>query len=211
MAGVDFSLNVVLDSARRVVRAFAGEIEAAHEAACRFVRGAACPRVERPADVVVTSCGGSPLDATFYQCVKGLVSCLPAVKPGGTIIALAGCSEGVGSPEYSGLMRRYSGAWRRFLDDIRRPGFFVKDQWQFQMHARALEKVGEEKIIFITPGLGREELRTLSVSGIHAPGGASAVAREVGEAIERARRAGARSFAAIPDGPYCAPMAGAAD
>ena len=32
----------------------------------------------REAEAAVTSCGGYPLDATFYQCVKGLVSVLPA-------------------------------------------------------------------------------------------------------------------------------------
>ncbi|MGQ9661236.1 MAG: nickel-dependent lactate racemase [Kiritimatiellia bacterium] len=120
LADVGFSLNVVLDRKRRVVRAFAGGLESAHAEACRFVRQHACVPVSRPADVVVTSCGGYPLDTTFYQCVKGFVGCLPAVKPDGRIIAFGSCSEGIGSPEYERLLRSYSGKWRKFLQDLRK-------------------------------------------------------------------------------------------
>jgi nickel-dependent lactate racemase len=104
LAPPDFTLNVVLDSARRVCGAFAGALEPAHDAACDFVRSCACRSVPRQADVVLTSSGGYPLDATFYQCVKGFVSCLPAVKPGGRIIAVGGCAEGVGGSEYRALL-----------------------------------------------------------------------------------------------------------
>ena len=48
-AGVDFSLNVVLNRERRVVGAYAGDLEASHETACEVVRHAACPSVTRPA------------------------------------------------------------------------------------------------------------------------------------------------------------------
>ena len=92
-----------------MVRAFAGEMELAHQRACEFVRDCACPRVTDRADVVVTSCGGYPLDATFYQCVKGMVSCLPTVREGGAVVSFGACSEGIGSAEYEQLMRHYAG------------------------------------------------------------------------------------------------------
>jgi nickel-dependent lactate racemase len=200
----DFTLNVVLNRDRRLVRAFAGEMEVAHLAACAFVKAHSCPVVRRPADIVVTSSGGYPLDATFYQCVKGFVSCLPAVRAGGHIIALGGCSEGIGSAEYEGLMRQYSGRWPEFLDDITRPGTFTRDQWQFQMHCRALRKVGEGNLHFITDGLPQEDLDGLSV------GGHAVAPAKVGEALqilidELAARG--KAVAVIPEGPYCAPVA----
>jgi nickel-dependent lactate racemase len=203
LAGVDFSLNVVLDGARRVVRAFAGGLMPAHDAACAFVRHCACRPVRREADVVVTSGGGHPLDATFYQCVKGFVSCLPAVRPGGTVVAFGGCAEGVGGPEYAALLARYAGRWRAFLEDIRAPGVFTKDQWEFQMHARALEKVGEEGLRFVTDGLPRETLSTMSVTGHAAPAGG--VGPAVQEILDRAL-AGGKTVAAFPEGPYCVPI-----
>jgi nickel-dependent lactate racemase len=204
LAPADFCVNVVMDVKRRVVRAFAGELEAAHAEACRFARRCACPRVERPADVVLTNSGGYPLDATFYQCVKGFVSCLPAVAPGGSVIAFGGCIEGVGSPEYGGLMRRYAGRWREFLADIKKPGTFTKDQWQFQMHCRTLAKVGQQNLHFVTDGLPGEELSALSVTPHVAEPG------RVGETVQRLvdeLTAGGRTLAVLPDGPYCAPVA----
>lgn len=203
-AGVDFSLNVVLNRHREMVRAFAGELEAAHERACDFVRACACPPVEEQADVVLTSCGGYPLDATFYQCVKGIVSCLPAVREGGVIVSFGGCAEGIGSPEYAGLMREYSGRWRAFLRDIKRPGVFVKDQWDLQMHARALAEVGQQNLYFVTDGLPEEELGSLSVNGRAAQPG------KVGEAVQSLLDeilTPARTLAVIPEGPYCTPVA----
>ncbi len=202
-APAEFSVNVVMDQRRWLVRAFAGDMEAAHEAACRFVARCACPRVERPVDVVLTSSGGYPLDATFYQCVKGFVSCLPAVREGGSIIALGGCSEGIGSPEYSRTMKRYDGRWRRFLEDIRTGRSFVRDQWQYQMHARALEKVGRKNLHFVTDGLPPSELARLSVSPhcVRAEG----VQDTVQALLDRMTRSGA-SVAVLPEGPYCAPV-----
>ena len=200
-AAVDFSLNLVLDGDRRIVAAFAGELDAAHRDACRFTAAAACREVKQPADVVVTSSGGYPLDATFYQCVKGMVSCLPAVRPGGQIIAFGGCSEGVGSPHYTALMERYAGRWSEFLRDIHSGEPFVREQWQLQIQCRALVKVGEENLHFVTDGLDAESLGRLSVNS-HAvrPG-------EVGPALQELveRCADDRTRVAVfPEGPYCA-------
>jgi nickel-dependent lactate racemase len=203
LAGVDFTANVVLDGVRRVVRAFAGGLEPAHDAACAFVRACACRPVTRPADVVVTSGGGYPLDATFYQCVKGFVSCLPAVRPGGTVVAFGGCAEGIGGPEYAGLLARYAGRWRAFLEDIRQPDAFTRDQWEFQMHARALERVGESGLHFVTDGLPAAALANLSVTGHAAPAGG--VGPAVQELLDRAL-AGDQTVAAFPEGPYCVPV-----
>jgi len=203
LAPPDFTLNVVLDPAGRVCRAFAGALEPAHDAACDFVRSYACRTVRRQADVVLTSSGGHPLDATFYQCVKGFVSCLPAVKVDGTIIAVGACAEGVGGPEYRGIMERYSGRWREFLSRIREPGVLVRDQWQFQMHTRTLERVGESRIHFVTDGLPAEVLGRLSVSGHAVPaGGVEAATRRL---LDDLLAPGA-SLAVFPEGPYYAPL-----
>jgi len=203
LAGVDFLLNVVVDRQRRLVAAFAGELVAAHRRACRFVSAHACPAVGREVDVAVTSSGGYPLDATFYQCVKGFVSATPAVKRGGAIVAFGGCSEGIGSAEYAGLMRRYAGDWRGFLRDIRRPGFFVRDQWQLQVHARTLERTGQEGLHFVTDGLTQEELDSLCVTGHSCPPGG--VERAVQALVDELVLEG-RTVAVFPEGPYCAPV-----
>jgi lactate racemase len=201
LAGVDFALNLVLDSQRRVAAAFAGALEESHDAACALVLRHSCPAVVEPADIVVTSCGGAPLDATFYQCVKGLVSCLPAVRHDGTIVALAGCAEGAGGDEYRTTMRRFAGDWRGFLKHVATSATFVKDQWQAQMHCRALEKVGVANLHFVTDGLDDQALESLWVTGhaVH-PGEVQTRAQTLLRSLWRP----GMKLAAIAEGPYCA-------
>ena len=201
-AQVDFTLNVVLNRQRETAAAFAGELEQAHAAACQFAASCVCPKVREPADVVITSSGGYPLDATFYQCVKGFVSCLPAVKAGGTIIAFGGCREGIGSPEYTRTMAQYSGNWQKFLCDIADGRQFTKDQWQYQMHCRTLAKVGRENLHFITPGLGADRVGDLSVT-LHSVSG-TGLGAYLQDLADKAISRGA-TLAVLPEGPYCAP------
>lgn len=201
LAGVDFSVNVILNNERKLVKAFSGGLEEAHEAACRFVSGCSCLAVETEADIAVTSCGGYPLDATFYQCVKGMVSCLPAVRKDGVVLAFGSCLEGIGSQEYREIMEKYSGRWREFLDDIKDSAVFTKDQWMLQMQARVLEKIGQDKLHFVTHGLPLEKLDRLSVKGTI--GCASEIEKLVGRIFESCVRKGTR-VAVFPEGPYCA-------
>ncbi len=201
-AGVDFTLNVVLDKNRRLVRAYAGALEPAHDAACEFVRACAVWPIRRPADVVLTSSGGHPLDATFYQCVKGFVSCLPAVRERGTIIAFGGCAEGLGSREYAEMLRKYGGRFDDFLADIKRPGVFTKDQWELQMHARALARVGTQGLHFISDGLPAETMELLTLTGhAAAPGRLGPAVQAVLDDV----LAPGMLLAVFPEGPYCVP------
>jgi lactate racemase len=201
----DFSINLVLNHERQVVSAFSGNLEAAHEAACAFVRKAVCPMVEEPADVVITSSGGYPLDTTFYQCVKGMVSCLPAVKPNGKIISFGGCEQGIGGPEYEEVMRKYSGRWRDFLSDICHTGVFTKDQWQYQMHCRTLEKVTEENLLFISDLLPFEDAQKMSVHAMEKQN--DSVEQTVQTLIDLCVSQNLK-IAIFPEGPYCAPVSG---
>ena len=85
---------------------FAGEPEEAHRQGVEFVRKSTLAAVDEPADLVITTSGGYPLDLTFYQAVKGVTAASHVVKPGGTILLVAACSEGLGGPEFSELVRR---------------------------------------------------------------------------------------------------------
>ena len=61
--------------------------------------------LDAPADIVITSAGGYPLDDTFYQAIKGLTGALNIVRRGGTIILAAALSEGIGSQDFQELLR----------------------------------------------------------------------------------------------------------
>ena len=42
---------------------------------------------------ILTSAAGDPLDKTYYQTVKGMVTPLDILAPGGTLIVASACSE----------------------------------------------------------------------------------------------------------------------
>ena len=207
LAGVDFSINVVLNRSRRIVSVFAGQLDTAHRKACEFVGSYACPPVEQQVDIALTSSGGYPLDATFYQCVKGMVGVLPAVKPGGAIISFGGCSEGVGSSGYAELMQNYTDRWEDFLADISKGGSFLKDQWEFQMQTWVLRCVGQRNLHFVSGGLSAKQLSTLCVNPHHTTEPElSAKVQEVLDALLKTSES--KTLAVFPEGPYCAPIGG---
>jgi nickel-dependent lactate racemase len=99
IAGLDFILNVVLNSKKEVVRAVAGDFLQAHKEGAAVVDRMYECRVEQ-ADIVVVSAGGSPKDINLYQAEKAIENAKDAVRPGGTLILLAECAEGLGNAAF---------------------------------------------------------------------------------------------------------------
>ncbi|MDD3249935.1 MAG: nickel-dependent lactate racemase [Smithellaceae bacterium] len=203
LACVDFSLQLVVNHEKRIVKAFGGDLFETHHQACNYVKGKACPIVEAEADVVLTGCGGYPLDATFYQCTKALVTALPCVKKGGTIIAVGGCVEGVGSQAYENMLRKYRNDFPRFIRDISKATDIVKDQWQIQMQARVYEKTGLDNLYFFSHGIASGADAFLGAKIMEA--GSERITGELQKTVDNLARQGC-SFVVIPEGPYCAPL-----
>ncbi len=97
MIGLDFILNVILDEEHKIVVGAAGHPVAAHRWACRVLDFQTKTIIDEPADIVVVSAGGYPKDINLYQAQKALDNAAAAVKPGGHIIWLAECREGLGN------------------------------------------------------------------------------------------------------------------
>lgn len=97
--GLDFILNVVLDSHKNVVAAFAGDFRKAHRAGVSIVD----EMYKVPAqevDSVVVSCGGYPKDINLYQANKALENAAQIVRDGGSLILVAECADGIGNTVY---------------------------------------------------------------------------------------------------------------
>lgn len=203
LAPADYGVHIILDQQKVVNHIICGDLFHAHEEAVEYVKACCCPVVEKEADLVLTSSGGYPLDATFYQCVKGIVNTLPAVKKNGTIICLGNCSEGIGSKEYSYTMKKYSGRSEEFIRDISNSENFIKDQWQLQMHIRALRKLSQENIHFFTSGIEQDELGSLSVNPYSL--NETEIQQKVQLLIDKyVEDKGV--IAILPEGPYCSPI-----
>ncbi len=95
-AKLAFILNVVIDPSHRIAAAFAGAANAAHDAGCEWL--AARSHIKpQSAPIVVATNGGYPLDRDLYQAVKCMTAAEACCPPGGVIIAVARCQDGVGS------------------------------------------------------------------------------------------------------------------
>lgn len=144
-AKLAFILNVVIDANKKIIEAFAGDMEQAHLAGCKFAGELAAVEA-KPAEIVITTNGGYPLDQNVYQHVKALSSAEATCKEGGVIIACAACNDGHGSEDMYKWLR---GGAREAMAKIMRIGrdSTIPDQWATQIMARILLK---HKVIFVT-------------------------------------------------------------
>jgi len=106
LLGNVYAFNTVIDEDRNLVFASFGEVIASHLQAVDFVRQYTEIPVGRQFNTIVTSSAGYPLDQTYYQTVKGMVTPLDILAPGGTLIIASECTEGIGSSHYRQAQER---------------------------------------------------------------------------------------------------------
>lgn len=131
-----FMINVALNNDHEITGVWSGDIELAHAAGVAFVKETAMQKLPHHFDIVITTNSGYPLDINLYQSVKGMAAAQLILKPKGTMIVVAECSEGVGDAFFEVLKSRSSG--KALLEMIRTPGWSAPDQWTAQVLARML-------------------------------------------------------------------------
>ena len=160
LARPDFILNVVINDERKIAGVFAGDYNQAHLKGCELVAEHAIVPVDQPKDMVITSGGGFPLDATFYQISKALICSKDILKPGGTIVVACECREGLGSPEFCEIMQSTCD-FNEFLKCYGDPKDFVIDQWCAQNIFQVVDHAG--KILVYSSGLSNRDLEKIGV------------------------------------------------
>lgn len=190
-----YALNTVLDEERDLVFVSFGEIIASHLAAVAFVESSTVIEAPRRFHTVVTSSAGYPLDKTYYQTVKGMVTPLDILEPGGTLIIASECSEGFGSEEFRAAQERLVELGpERFLATLTAKTLADVDEWQTEMQLKPM-RVG--RIQLHTTGLNEEERRITAVE----------IVADLNEAIAASlTRSGDNALAIIPEGPYVIPV-----
>ena len=173
VSGIDLLVNTVLNSDRQLVDVFCGEHVSAHRAA----RDCMLPNVEvslpQSVDVLIAGVGDPALEVSLFQGGSRVCGGMDRyLKPGGTLIMVNACTEGI----YEGFEHEEFREWMRRMPTPREIGQLV-----------ANEKMGGEKgcvlftfswllhemgcrIVVVTDGMDAEELNEIHLE--HAAGGA---------------------------------------
>ena len=187
MAKLAFIVNVVIDEEKRTVAAFAGDPIAAHRQGCDFLLGYA-KAAPKPADIVITSNGGAPLDQNLYQCVKGMTAAEATCNPGGVIIDCVECADGHGGQSFYESLRNCESAEAFYAQCLATPqDKTIPDQWEAQILARIIRN---HTVIVVS----RPEMKTM-VEEMK-----MRYAATLDEALAMARALGKRSLTVIPNG-----------
>jgi len=152
--GVDFNINVVTDENHKIVEIVAGELLTSWRqgvGVCNKIY--LCP-IEKKADVVIASAGGYPKDINVYQAQKALENACHAVKPGGTIILLAECTEEYGEVTFE-----------KWIEEANTPDDIIKrlkNKFVLGGHkAYAIARAVKEVEVILISSMPQEKIRKL--------------------------------------------------
>ncbi len=184
----EFIFNVALDGEKKIIAAWAGDLEQAHAAGVSFIRKLSqCPAVT--GDIVLTSNGGYPLDQNLYQSPKAVATAEACAGEDGVIIICASCVDGMGGTHFEELItmgtpEEIDG----YLSKIP-PKQTIPEQWCAQIYSRILKK---HKVIVVTTFLDHDMVRKANMIPASSPDEAMEIAYGL-----KGRNA---SVVVIPDG-----------
>jgi len=195
MVGEMYSMNTVIDEERDLSFVSFGDVQAAHIAAVNFARRYSIAWVPKKFHTIVTSSAGYPLDKTYYQTVKGMVTPRDVLEPGGTLIIASELSEGLGSPDFRASQKRFVAlGMDAFLDTLLAKQFADIDEWETEMQLKPM-RIGTVQLY--TQGLTDDERADTGIE----------IVDSVEDAIAASiARSGDPAVAVIPEGPYIIPL-----
>lgn len=163
-SGIDMVVNTVLNSERQLVDVFCGEHVEAHRAARARMLDSVEVALPQSVDVLVAGVGDPALEVSLFQGGSRVCGGVDRyLKPGGTLIMVNACTEGI----YEGFEHEKFRNWMRRMPTPEEIGDLVKD-----------EQMGGEKgcvlftfswllhemdcrIVVVTEGMSAEELEDI--------------------------------------------------
>ena len=193
LLGDVYAVNTVIDDERHLSFVNFGEIVASHAEAVAYADRYLTVPVPRRFRTVVTSAAGYPLDQTYYQTVKGMVTPMDILDDDATLILVSDCSEGLGSDAFRDAQRRLieQGA-DAFLASLLDKRFAAIDEWESEMQTRA-QRAARVRLL---SGLDDRDRGLTGVETI------DSVEDAVRDSVDRS---GDNAVAVIPEGPYVVP------
>ncbi|MEM7258841.1 MAG: nickel-dependent lactate racemase [Pseudomonadota bacterium] len=195
LQGPVLGLNTVIDEHRNLAFLSFGEIIESHLQAVEFARQSCEVSVGRKFKTVLTSSAGYPLDKTYYQTVKGMVTPLDILEPGGDLIIVSECSEGFGSEEFLAAQKKLVALGvDAFLDTLTEKSLADVDEWQTEMQLKPM-RVGRIKLF--APNLD---------PSLHACTGVDSIDNLDRAIADSLSTQSDSQLAVIPEGPYVVPF-----
>ncbi|MCJ7789348.1 MAG: nickel-dependent lactate racemase [Candidatus Atribacteria bacterium] len=152
--GVDFNINIVTNEHHEIIEVVAGELYKSWLKGIEVCKKIYLCPIKQKAEVVIASTGGYPKDINVYQAQKSLDNAYHAVKPGGTIILLAECTEEYGEPIFEQWIKEAESP----EDIIKR----IKEKFVLGGHkAYGIARVVKEVEVILISSLSKEKVRKL--------------------------------------------------
>ena len=101
------AINMVLDAAGGILDIFNGSLAESFTQAVTLATQYYTAPIDELVDVVV-AWANPPMDIDFYQAQKAVYNAARVLKPGGLLVLVAECRDGIGPPAYYRLLARYS-------------------------------------------------------------------------------------------------------
>jgi nickel-dependent lactate racemase len=191
-AKLDFIVNVLLNKKGEITHVVAGDPVQAHEKGCEIAQEISGARLDRKADITITTNSGAPLDLDLYQSVKGMETASHFTRDDGIIIICSACNEGAGPEEFVKMHRKATSP-QEVLDNIsdKHPAGV---QWQNQI----LANIQCKNDIYVVSEMDKTIIRDMMMTPFDT----------FEEALNDAfRRLGKdASIAVIPEGPLVIPL-----
>jgi len=154
-----FLFNTILSPDYGILNVAVGDWEEVFYQGCDYVDRHFKVILAERADLVIVSCGGYPKDINFIQAHKTFDYALNALKPGGVMILIAACSEGIGNPDFLG--------WFRFQDPVEMEAELRKNfQINGQTAYATLMKAKKATVLLLSE-LPDSVVRTMSLTPAH--------------------------------------------
>jgi len=159
MAGVDFIVNVVKNYRGEVIEAVAGDCERAHMHGVGICERSWVRRFDRAYDVVFVSPGRHPKDIDLHQAQKALAVAEQVTKPGGTIVLIAECRNGIGK---FGRVLKEADCVDTVIREFTEQGFSPDHNSKAYLFARVCKN---HTLFVVTSGIDRKELADMFMTG----------------------------------------------
>ena len=101
-----FSYQMVLDSDRKIIGLFSGNLYESYLKAVELCKKVYIRTIDKPCDLIIAE-HSPPLDRNLYQVQKCFENTKDGVRDGGTLLMFSACNEGIGTRAFYDLAEKY--------------------------------------------------------------------------------------------------------